>query len=167
MLPASIIIKRILISLSIGFAVGVVLNEVAFYFLQETTRAPQTIELVIPAGTAERVAKGEQPPSIPNEMAFVVGDILLVVNHDSVDHQLGPLWVPAGASASLALDSEQSYAFECSFQPSNYFGIDVNEPLTVSTRFYGILFSGIPLGVLLALYSVIMSPKEKKKNASA
>jgi hypothetical protein len=160
-------IKRITISLVIGLLIGVILNEVTFYFLRETARAPKTIELVIPAGTAERITKGEQPPSIPEQMTFVVGDKLLVINKDVKDHQLGPLWIPAGASASLTLDAVESYAYECSFQKGKYFGLDVYEPLTFGTRIYGILFSGIPLGVLIALYSIIMPSKEKKKNVPA
>jgi len=167
-MPASpVIVKRILISLVIGLVIGVILNEVAFYFLHETTRPPKTIELVIPAGTAERIAKGEQPPSIPNNMTFVVGDEFLVINQDSKDHQLGPLWIPAGASASLMLDSVQSYAYECSFQTGKYFGLDVYEPLTLGTRLYGILFSGIPLGILIALYSILMPSNVKNKNVPA
>lgn len=165
--PASVIIKRLLISLLIGFAVGILLNEITFYFLRETARAPQTVELVIPAGTAEQVKRGEQAPSLPENMTFVVGDKLLVINQDAVDHQLGPLWIPAGASASLQLDTEQSYAYECSFQPGNYFGLDVYEPLTFSTRIYGILFAGIPLGVLIALYSFIMPARKEQKNVPA
>ena len=160
--PASFLVERISISLLIGFVVGVLVNEVTFYFLRETARAPQTIELVIPSGTAEKVAKGEQPPSIPENMVFVVGDKLLVINQDSADHELGPLWIPAGSSARLALDTEQSYAFECSFQANNYFGLDVREALTLETRINGILFSSVPLGLLIALYSVVMTPKEKK-----
>lgn len=159
-------IKRIVISLVIGLVIGVILNEATFYFLRETARAPKTIELVIPSGTAERIAQGEQPPSIPDNMTFVVGDKFLVVNQDSVDHQLGPLWIPAGASASLNLDAVQSYAYECSFQQGNYFDLDVYEPLTLGTRIYGILFSGLPLGALIALYSIIIPSKEKKKNVS-
>ncbi len=162
-----ILVKRILISLLIGLLVGVVLTEGTFYFLQETARAPMTIELVIPNGTSARIAKGEQPPSIPDSMVFVVGDKFLVVNQDSKDHQLGPLWIPAGASASLVLDSVQSYAYECSFKTGKYFGLDVYEPLTFTTRIYGIWYAGVPLGILIAIYSVIMPFDEKKKNASA
>ena len=59
-------IKRILISMLIGIAIGVLISEVSFIFLQETARPPQEMVLTIPAGTAEQVARGEQPPSIPN-----------------------------------------------------------------------------------------------------
>jgi hypothetical protein len=134
--------------------------------MQETARPPHEVILTIPSGTAERVARGEQPPSIPKNMVFVVGDILVVNNEDSVDHNLGELWIPANSTAQLALNEEQNMAFECSFQPNNYFGLDVRQSLTWNTRIYGVLYAGIPLGILIALYSFVAPPK-KKENASA
>jgi hypothetical protein len=154
--------KRILISLLIGIAIGAALSELTFLFLRETARAPKTILLTIPAGTAEQVARGEQSPALPDNMIFVVGDVLIVKNEDAVDHQMGPLWIPAGASAQLALTIEENLAYECSFQTSKYIGLDVREPVTWGTRLYGILFAGIPLGVLIAVYSFIM-PANKKE----
>ena len=155
------IIKKISISLLIGLVLGALMNEITFLFLRETARAPQTIELVIPEGTADAVANGQASPSIPNNMDFVVGDTLLVINNDNTDHQLGPLWIPAGASASLLLDQAQSFAYDCSFQPSSIFGVDVHTPLTISTRLGGVLYSGLPFGVLIALYSLVLTPKKK------
>jgi len=164
--PINILLKRILVSLLIGLLLGLVINEFTFYFLKETARPPQEIVLTIPAGTAEQVARGEQPPAIPENMVFVVGDTLIVQNEDTVDHKLGPLWIPAITSASLSLDQEESLAFECSFQPGKYFGLDVREALTISTRLFGILYSGLPMAVLIALYSLAM-PVKKKVNAPA
>jgi hypothetical protein len=123
---------------------------------------PREIELVIPAGTADQVARGEQPPSIPQNMTFVVGDRLVVKNDDLVDHKLGPLWIPANSSAQLSLDQEESLAYECTFQPGNYFGLDVREPLTSGTRIYGIIYVAFPMAILIALYSFILSPKKKE-----
>ncbi len=162
----NILLKRILISLVIGLLVGAALNEFAFLFLKETARPPQDIVLTIPAGTAEQVARGEKPPSIPENMVFVVGDTLIVKNEDTVDHKLGQLWIPANTSASLSLDQEENLAFECSFQPGNYFGLDVHESLTTNTRLFGILYSGLPMAVLIALYSLVM-PEKKKQNVPA
>ncbi|MBI5354317.1 MAG: hypothetical protein HZB50_16875 [Chloroflexi bacterium] len=161
--PIQIIIKRTLISLLLGLVFGVVLNEITFMFLRDTARPPKVVELVIPNGTAEKVARGETPPTIPDSMAFVIGDTLLVKNEDIVDHELGPLWIPAGTSASLHLDTVQSYALTCSFEPGRYFGLDVHEALTFGTRLYGILYAGIPLGGLLALYSLVMPVKKKEE----
>jgi hypothetical protein len=159
--PVRIIVSRVIISLLIGLLIGTAINEISFLFLRETARPPKVIELVIPKGTAEEVARGETPPTIPDSMVFVVGDTLLVKNNDTANHELGPLWIPAGSSASLSLNDVQSYAYSCSFQPGQYFGLDVHEALTLSTRLYGILFTGIPLGVLIALYALIMPVKQK------
>lgn len=165
MSPRNSAIKKIVISAVLGLLFGVLVSEVPFLFLQETARPPQEIALIIPAGTSEQVARGERPPSIPENMTFVVGDRLVVKNEDSVDHKLGPLWIPANSSAQLSLDQEESLAFECSFQPGNYFGLDIREPLTLGTRLYGILFVAIPMSIMIALYSFIILPK--KENAAA
>jgi len=161
-----VIAKRILISLLLGLLLGVAVSEIPFIFLRETARPPQEIVLTIPAGTAEQVSRGEQPPSIPQNMIFVVGDILVVNNQDAVDHKLGPLWIPANSSAHLALDQEESFSYECTFQPGSYFGLDVREPLTLSTRLYGILYAGLPIAILIALYSFVI-PVKKSENAAA
>lgn len=153
------IIQRVLLWLAIGIVIAIGLNEGSFIFLRsEAGRAPRAIELLIPAGTAERMAQGHASLEIPTDMVFVIGDTLVVRNEDSTDHRLGPLFVPAGTSASLKLDRAENFIFECSFQPSNYFGLDVREPVTWETRIYGILFAGVPLGSLLALYSFIIWP---------
>jgi hypothetical protein len=68
--------KRIAISIAIGLLAGLVLSEVTFLFLGRTARQPQTITVVVPQGTAELVARGEQPPTLPQGMTFVVGDVL-------------------------------------------------------------------------------------------
>ena len=150
----------------IGITLGILISELSFLFLQETARPPQDVMLTIPAGTAEQVARGEQPPSIPQDMVFVVGDTLVVVNEDSVDHKLGQLWIPANSSARLSLNEEQNMAFECSFQPGSYFGLDVRQSLTIGTRIYGGLYAGVPLGILIVLYSFVV-PSGKKENAPA
>lgn len=158
--------RKILISMLIGVLIGIAVGEIPFIFQRETARQPKSITITIPPGTAERVALGEKPPTIPENMIFVVGDVLVVENNDSADHKLGPLWIPAHSSAQLALSQKENLAYECSFQPGKYFGLDVREPLTIGTRIYGILYAGIPLGILIALYSFAV-PSKKKENAPA
>jgi hypothetical protein len=152
------ILVRVVLALTIGLVSGFAISEISYLILKEDSRAPEIVDLIIPEGTSDAVAKGLAPPSIPEGMRFVVGDTLVVHNNDSVDHQLGPLWIPPGSTASMVLDREQNFIFACSFQPSNYFGLDVREPVTIWTRLGGIMFSGIPLGAILALYSFIMWP---------
>jgi len=158
-------LKAILISMLLGIFIAGAMSEISFQVLKRENREPQRVNLVIPAGTAERVARGEVPPTIPEDLTFVVGDVLVVINDDSVDHQLGPLWIPPGTSASLSLDNEQKFAFQCSFQPTKYLGLDVREPVTLGTRLTGILFAGFPLGALFAVYSIlVIKPKDKKES---
>ena len=160
------IFKRILISFTVALVFAVGISEIPFIFLRETARPPKQIVLTIPAGTAAQVARGEKPPSIPDNMIFVVGDTLVVKNQDAVDHKLGPLWIPAHSSAQLPLDEEEKLAFQCSFQPTQVFGLDVREPLTAGTRIFGILFVAIPMASLIALYSLLI-PSKKKEHVPA
>src|SRR5512134_3099462 len=164
MYPRSFVIKRLLISIVLGLLIGVGVSEVPFLFLRETARAPREIVLTIPPGTSNQVARGEQPPSLPENMTFVVGDRLGVMNEGSVDHKLGPLWIPANSSAQLSLDQEENLAYECSFQPGKYFGLDVRQPLTPRTRIFGIFYVALPMAILFALYSLVVTP-HKKENA--
>lgn len=155
------LLRRIFWAMLIGLAVGAVVNEVTFALLRESSRPPQVIELVIPPGTAEMVARGEQPPSLPAAMTFVAGDVLVLRNQDIVAHQLGPLWIPALSEARLTLETTGTFTNECSFQTSNVLNLDVREPLTPWTRLRGILMSGVPLGILLALYAIVAWPARR------
>jgi hypothetical protein len=166
MYPRDFVMKRLLLSVLLGLLIGVAVSEVPFLFLRETARPPRDIVLTIPAGTADQIARGEQPPTIPENMTFVVGDKLVVNNEDAVDHKLGPLWIPANSSAQLSLDQEENLAYECSFQPGKYFGLDVRQPLTPRTRLFGIFYVALPMMILIALYSLVITPK-KKENAPA
>ncbi|MEJ5239865.1 MAG: hypothetical protein WHS87_01540 [Anaerolineales bacterium] len=150
-------IRRILFAFLLGFAFAAITTEIGYRLQRRENREARRIELIIPAGTAEKVAKGEKPPEIPTEMSFVLGDVLVVINQDNVPHQLGALWVPAGTSASMVLGNAESLALECSFQPTRYFGIEVREPVTWKTRLTGMLFAGLPLGALFAVYSVLLT----------
>ncbi|MCX6068751.1 MAG: hypothetical protein NT121_23880 [Chloroflexi bacterium] len=137
-------IQRFLILIALGIAIAIVINEFTFIFMKsDSGRGPERFELVIPAGTSDRIAKGEPNPAIPANMVF---------------HRLGPLFIPVGTSASLTLSDANNYAYTCSFQPSQVFGLDVQEPVTSATRLYGILFAGIPLGMMFAIYSLVIWP---------
>jgi hypothetical protein len=162
----NIILRRIGISMLLGLIIGAVVSEVSYLLLQEVNRPPERVEIVIPEGTADRVARGESPPTIPDEMTFVLGDTLVVNNRDVTDHELGPLWIPPGTSASLQLDQVEEYAFICTFQPTKYLGVDVREPLTLWTRLSGILLAGLPLGALFSVYSLVAWPLEETEKPS-
>ena len=160
-----IVVTRIAIGMILGIIFAGIISELSFKFIGDrTSRAPQVVELVIPAGTSEKVALGES--ILPKEQNFVVGDTLVVKNEDSAAHVLGPIFIPPGSSASLKLDQPEYLSYTCSFQPTKLFGLTVREALTISTRVEGILLAGIPMGFLLALYSLVAWPLEPKKQAA-
>jgi hypothetical protein len=157
--------SRFLVVFVIALLLVFAINEGAFHLIRdEADRAPQTVELVIPAGTAESIARGEETPSIPDEMVFVVGDTLLIANQDDSDHQLGPVWVPPGSRASLVLDEVNNFAYSCSFQPSRYLGLDVRSGTTIWSRVTALLLAGPPTAMFLFIYSLLVFPLDKKTN---
>jgi hypothetical protein len=158
-----------LLSLVVAFAIG----EIGIRLQKENTaRAPKTIELVIPPGTAIEVESGNEAAGIPKEMTFVLGDILLVRNLDEVAHTLGPLLIPPNSSAKMPLDEAENIAVTCSFSPSQYLGLDVRIPTTLVTRLTALSFSVPPTTVLLFFYSLAAFPigsgiKDKGKPLSS
>lgn len=150
----------------VSLVIGALISEITFYFLHSgETRPPKVVELDIPAGTADQIARGQGDPALPSSMTFVVGDTLLVKNQDSVVHQLGPLVIPSGAQASMKLNTEQDYTVTCSFQPSKYLGLDVLSPVTFTTRIVGVLETGLNLGFLVTVYTLFAIPIKKKAPA--
>lgn len=152
------VVRFLIIALgSIAFVL--VFNEVAYFLIRdEEDRAPLTHELVIPAGTAGKVAAGEDVPTIPAEMSFVLGDVLQVRNEDDVAHQLGPIWVPPGSTGKLVIDTAEQGAFQCSFATSKYLGFEVRAGTTAGTRLIALGIAAPTTAVLIFLYSLLMFP---------
>jgi hypothetical protein len=156
------ILKRIGLSLVIGLLAAWIMSEASF-LLQNTnvTREPRQVEIVIPPGTADRVAQGQAVPSLPADMTFVVGDTLVVKNEDATAHQLGPVWVPPGTSGKLSFDQANQYSYSCTFQPTQYLGLAVRSRVTWTTRLTAILLAGLPTSAMLAVYSLVAFPIKK------
>jgi hypothetical protein len=158
--PKALLI-RFVICIVVGILIAIPLSELGFTMQGNTSsRPPKSIVLDIPAGTSAKVAQGLSV--LPQDLTFVLGDTLVVNNHDSVTHTLGPLFIPAGSTASLSLNHVGNLSYVCSFQPTKYQGLDVQDALTLTTRFTGIFIAGFPLGILFALYSLILRPLKKK-----
>ena len=157
----------VLASLLAGILIAAMLTELSYRLqVRSQDREGKRLTLVIPLGTAVLVQNGEPSPSIPADMVLVVGDELQVVNEDVEDHQLGPLFIPKGTTASIYFSRPDNLAYACTFTPEKYFGLEVKEPLTLFTRLTGILSAGIPLGTLLALYLVFAIRPGFKKETS-
>lgn len=157
-------LERIVGSMLVGLLIAAIVSEVAFRSMGNTSsRPPQTIKLIIPAGASQKVSNGQSVVS--DGMIFMIGDTLEIVNQDSSTHTFGPLFIPPGTSASLDLNTIERLAYSCSFEPTKYFGLDVREGLTLGTRINGILLAGLPMGLLLSVYSVIAWPFKKQDPA--
>jgi hypothetical protein len=153
-------LMRFGISMALAFIFGFVVSEVGYRLVPDNIRrqTPERFELVIPLGTAERIAAGETVPALPENMTFLQGDVLVVVNQDVESHQLGPIWVPPNTSGSLLMDTPQSYSYACTFQPSQYLGLDVRSRLTAGVRLQGVLAISLPTGILIGLYAMFLMP---------
>jgi hypothetical protein len=159
---------RLAVVIVISIAVAFLINEGAYLFQRDKIdRAPKTIQLVIPAGTAERVAQGQPAPGIPDTMSFIVGDVLQVKNEDVVPHQLGPVWVPPGSIGSLALKEANRFSYSCSFAPDRYLGLDVRQTTGFATRLTGLMISAPTLAVFLFIYSLLVIPVKPRQQDSA
>lgn len=160
---------RLMITILISVVIVAAISEGAHLFQKDSSdRPPKTVHIVIPAGTAERLAKGESIDSVPEKMVFVMGDVLEVINHDAVAHQLGPVWVPAGATGRLVLNEPNHYAYSCSFSNSRYLGLDVRKPTNLNTRLAALGLAAPPTAAFLFLYGLLIFPvKPVKKQAGS
>jgi hypothetical protein len=158
---------RLAVVVVISIAAAFLINEGAYLLQRDRIdRAPNTIQLVIPAGTAERVAQGQPAPGIPDKMTFIVGDVLEVKNEDVVPHQLGPVWVPPGSTGSLSLKEANRFSFSCSFAPDRYLGLDVRQTTGFATRLTGLMISAPTLAVFLFIYSLLVIPVKSRQQGS-
>lgn len=160
------LIKRVIIFSVISVIAVLGVSELSYRILsQQPARSPEIVEIVIPMGTGDRIQAGESVSDIAGEMVFMVGDTLVLHNQDLVDHQLGPLWIPAGGSASMELNMATSYAYSCSFQPSKYLDLTIREPITWRSRLGAVLYGAPPTLMFLLVYSFAVRPlKSDDKN---
>ncbi len=158
--------KRLLIVFLVALAFVGIINEGAHLLLKEKSdRAPETIAIVIPAGTAAEIAAGGQPLALPDEMVFVIGDTLLVVNQDQTDHELGPLYIPAGSSASLQMEDANKYTLGCTFTPSKFLNFDVRTRTSARSRLTAFALATPPTAMFFFVYSLLVFPVGKNRDA--
>lgn len=154
---------RLAVILVVSLIAMVIVIEGAYYIQREDTdRAPKTIQIIVPPGTAQKIADGAVVDLLPENSVFVIGDVLEVVNQDSVDHQLGPIWVPAGSVGRVILEEVNKFSYSCSFAPSRYLGLEVKKPTTLKTRLTGLFISVPTTAAFLFIYSLAVFPVKPK-----
>lgn len=82
-------------------------------------------DFVIPPGTADRIAAGEEVEIVPAELDVHVGDSIRIVNDDSEGHVVGLFYVGAGETLTQRFNSEGVLEGECSVHPSGEFTLVV------------------------------------------
>jgi hypothetical protein len=78
-----------------------------------TDREPKTFRFVIPAGTGDRIAAGEEVEIVPSRLVVHVGDRLLLRNKDDAQHHMGPLVVDPNGLLSMNFSDEGTIEGVC------------------------------------------------------
>jgi hypothetical protein len=84
-------------------------------------------DYLIPPGTADRIAAGEEVEIVPQELVIEVGESIRIVNDDAVGHIVGVFYVGAGETLTQRFDSPGELSGECSVHPSGAFTLRVVE----------------------------------------
>lgn len=85
------------------------------------------VDYLIPPGTADRIAAGEEVEIVPQELVMNVGESIRIVNEDEVGHVVGVFYVGAGETLTQRFDSPGELSGECSVHPSGSFTLRVVE----------------------------------------
>jgi hypothetical protein len=88
-----------------------------------TNATPQLVEIVVPAGTQDKVDRGEIVDVMPAVLRFRIGDVLRIRNDDSADQYVGPYLVQAGEQFELKYGSIGQYGGLCNLSGGSSYSI--------------------------------------------
>ena len=102
----------------------------------------RTVELVIPDGTAARIAVGEVVDTLPTNLLLRRGDTLLLINEDIQPHRIGSVWVDPEMSTRTIVTKEFQNAGSliCSFHPGGAIGVSPQSRPGLSATIFPTLF---------------------------
>ena len=75
----------------------------------------QTVTYVIPRGTSERLAAGQEVVRFPNELVFTVGDTIVIDNQDDAVHSFGPFTILPQTTLTKRFTTARVYQNSCTF----------------------------------------------------
>lgn len=93
----------------------------------EATDAAATWSYTVPAGTGDRMDRGEDVDVLPAALDAAVGDVLTIVNEDDRGHVVGLFFVGPGETLTQRFASPGTYRGRCSVHPSGEVTITVQE----------------------------------------
>lgn len=76
-------------------------------------RPAKTIEIVVPAGTQDRLEAGEKVVVMPERLEFRVGDTILIENKDSVTQYVGPYTVGPREKVTFTFGAPGNFSGYC------------------------------------------------------
>lgn len=88
-------------------------------------REPETLEIVVPAGTQDRLLEGETVTVMPARIDLRVGDTIIVRNEDEVTQSVGPYVVGAGDEISFTYGAPGVYEGYCALSEGERYEIVV------------------------------------------
>ncbi len=118
--------------------------------LSPSAQASDTLEIVVPEGTAAAVAAGRPAPFVPTSLSLPKGGSLRVINNDVVEHDVGGYQVPAGRTVTFDANASEGGTLTCSIHPSGYLALNLTERPGILSTIVPTLLLGLPAGIALA-----------------
>lgn len=125
--PASQLGKLLLIGAALTAIVVLFLVLLSPEEKKANEQGGRTHTFVVPAGTGERLDRGENVEIVPRTLEVKVGDSLVIRNEDSRTHTVGPVVVRAGETAEQNFTRPGVVEGECTVHPEDKFTIRISE----------------------------------------
>ena len=107
------------------FLVLLVLGGLSWFIVVQYQKI-RTVTFVIPPGTAQQLANGEEVISFPNDLTFVVGDTIVIDNQDDAVHTFGPFTILPHTTLTKRFNTAKVYQNSCTFHQGRQMTLVVN-----------------------------------------
>lgn len=113
----------------------------------------RTIEVTIPVGTADRVARGERVGVLPDTLTLRIGDHLMVHNEDVGAHRIGSMFIAPGALVRQTVGPELTgaAALTCTFHPSGLISVAPRARPGIRATIWPTLLAAVPISWALII----------------
>ncbi len=76
------------------------------------------VSYVIPRGASDAVARGERSQVLPSPLVLEIGQVLKIVNEDTLGYDIGPFYVGPGETIVQKANAEGTFTSVCSLHPT-------------------------------------------------
>jgi hypothetical protein len=111
------------------------------------------VEVEIPLGTADSVARGEAVETLPRDLLLRRGDTLVLANYDDQPHRIGAIWAEPGRSTRTIVDRnlQNSGSVFCTFHPGGAIGVSPQSRPSITQTTLPTLMIFFPLAAATVL----------------